>query len=143
LPGVFLQDLTYVDVAFGEQPSVRQEKSDEVIASALQWQTSVLTFKPIHALQSYLGNMKVCNPWRSALAWFIPGFGSRTYLAGSLQCYAEYLDEREAYVISLVREPPSKKSSHVDYKIMVRIACKICYTPVVDHRLMFAFSSTV
>jgi hypothetical protein len=82
LPGVFLQDLTYVDVAFGEQPSVRQEKSDEVIASALQWQTSVLTFKPIHALQSYLGNMKVCSlAQRSQMVhsrfWF-------TYMSGRI-----------------------------------------------------------
>ena len=77
--GVYLQDLTYIDVAFSSQPRLRQEKTDEVIATICTFQTAKLWLRPIHALQNYLDNMKVCLGWgRGRLAcgrgkgkWFV------------------------------------------------------------------------
>lgn len=57
--GVFLQDLTYIDVAFSEQHDLRQQKSDEVIATLCQWQHSTSPYRHIHALSEFVGNLKV------------------------------------------------------------------------------------
>lgn len=62
---MYLQDLTYIDVAFSEQPAVRVQKSGEVIDAVCAWQGKAQPYVPIHALQCYLDNMKVCGTsWR-------------------------------------------------------------------------------